>query len=117
MTELRNEYLTDEELEKLIADVEMHGMLECPSYMRQEVLEKTRVSLKKRKQQLLIYSFKVWAATAAALVLLFILPAQPQIPEAQLNITEKLSRQTGIMCESINDFTDMLIDRDRQEEY
>ena len=123
MTEQKMDYLTEEELEKLIEDVEMHGMLECPSYVRQEVLEKTRVSLRKRKQQFYIYSLKVWAASAAAIVLLFTLPSEPQMaefaeaPAEQFSITDKLSRHTSSVCESLNDFTDMLIYRESQEEY
>ena len=69
MTELRTEYLTDEELEKLIEDVEMQDMLTCPSYLRQEILEKTQVPLQKKKLQFYAYSFKVCAATAAAIVM------------------------------------------------
>ena len=117
MTEQKLDYLTDEELEKLIEDVEMHGMLECPSYVKQEILEKTRVSLRKRRQQFYIYSFKVWGATAAAIVLLFSLPQAPQMIEPQFSITDKLSRGTSSVCESLNNFTDMLIDRERWEEY
>ncbi len=117
MIEQKMDYLTEEELAKLIADVEMHGMLECPSYVRQEVLEKTRVSLKKRKRQFYIYSFKVWAATAAAIVLLFTLPTEPPVMESQFSFTGELSKRTNSVCESLNDFTDMLIDRERQEEY
>lgn len=117
MTEQKMDYLTDEELTKLIEDVEMHGMLECPSYVRQEVLEKTRVSLKKRKQQLLVYSFKVWAASAAAIILLFTLPTEVPTAEQQFSFTRELSKRTNNVCESLNDFTDMLVDRESQEEY
>lgn len=111
MTEQKMNYLTDEELEKLIKDVEMHGMLECPSYVRQETLQRAKVSLRKRKQQLYIYSLKVWAASAAAILLLFSLPLSSQIPQPRVSITDKLSRQTGVVCEHLNDFTDKLIER------
>ena len=117
MIEQKMDYLTDEELAKLIEDVEKHGMLECPSYVRQEVIRKTQVSLQKRKRQFYIYSFKVWAATAAALVILFTLPSVPQVTTPAFSITDKLSRHTNNVCESLNDFSDRLIDRERQEEY
>ena len=83
-------------------------------------MEKTRVSLRKRKRQFYIYSIKVWAASAAAIVLLFTLPSGPQMAEfaeAQFSITNKLSRHTSSMCESLNEFTDKLIYRESQEGY
>ena len=125
MTEQTMNYLTDDELEKLINDVEMHELLQCPSHVRQEVLEKTQVSLWKKKLQFYVYSVKVCAAAAAAIVILFTLPVEPQIPvmvespssEEQFSFTEELSKRTNSICESLNAFSDMLILRERTEEY
>lgn len=122
MTEQSVNYLTDEELEKLIMDVEHQGLLSCPSYVREEVLQRTEVSLKKRKQQFYLYSAKVCAAAAAAIFLLFTIPTgQLNTPEAvesrrQTSLTNILNEQTAEMCESLNDFSDMLIFREKQED-
>lgn len=124
MTEQKMNYLTDEELEKLIADVELHDMLTCPSYVGQEILEKTQVSLRKKKLQFYAYSFKVCAAAAAAIVLLFTIPVEPQMPvmtqnaaaEEQFSFTRELSKHANSICESLNEFSDMLIMRERLED-
>ncbi len=124
MNELKMNYLTDDELEKLIADVEEREMLTCPSYIRQEVLGKTQVSMQKKKLQFYAYSFKVCAAAAAAIVLLFTIPVEPQMPammedisvEEEFSITEELSKRTNSICESLNTFSDMLIFKDEVED-
>ncbi|MBQ8821712.1 MAG: hypothetical protein IJZ82_03650 [Lachnospiraceae bacterium] len=123
MTEQKWNYLTDEELEKLIQDVENRGMLSCPSYVRGEILQKTGVSLEKRKMQFYLYSAKVCAAAAAAIFLLFTIPAGPMVVSGEdmvakdrFSFTDKLNKQTTAMCESLNDFSDMLILREKQED-
>ncbi len=123
MTEQNMNYLTDEELEKLIQDVENQGMLHCPSYVRGEILQKTGVSLQKRKMQFYLYSAKVCAAAAAAIFLLFTIPegilpvsGGDMAGKEQFSFTDKLNKQTTAMCESLNDFSDMLIIRERQED-
>lgn len=118
MTDYKMDYLTDDELEKLIADVETHGMLTAPSYLRDEVLKKTEVPLYKKKLQFYAYSFKVCAAAAAAIVLMFSIPMDRELPEVreETSITEELSRRAGSLCESLNDFSDMLIRVERVEE-
>ena len=122
MTENSRDYLTDEELEKLIMDVENQGLLCCPSYVRGEVLQRVEVSQQKRKQKFYLYSVKVCVASAAAIFLLFTIPiGQLNTPEAlesrrQTSFTNMLSEQTDEMCESLNDFSDMLIFREKQED-
>lgn len=120
--ERRKDYLTEEELEKLILDVENQGMLSCPSYLRGEILQRTEVSLQKRKLQYYAYSIKVCVAAAAAIWFLFTVPIgnmlTPQTVAAreQVSFTDKLNRQTSVVCESLNDFSDMLILREKQED-
>ena len=122
MMEQRRSYLTDDELDRLIADVECQGLLQSPSYLRNEVLAGTENSLQKRKLQFYIYSVKVCAAAAAAIFVLFTIPAgQLTMPKQvadrqQETLLDKLGRQADVMCESVNNFSDMLIMKEKQED-
>ncbi|MDD3368763.1 MAG: hypothetical protein PHP50_07750 [Lachnospiraceae bacterium] len=65
--------MTEQELEKLIAEVEKDEMLQAPSYLKREIL--TKISGKKRaRKELVLYSLKIGFATAAALMVLTVLP-------------------------------------------
>lgn len=90
MEELKESYLTDEELERLIAQMEQEPMLQAPSYLKDEILNSLSQQDEKMKQwqakakfydrsqsrkQLWFYSAKVAIGAAAALAMLWILPA------------------------------------------
>lgn len=69
------DYLTDEALEKLISAVEAEPLLHPPKEFKQDLINQIRLKRKKSKEkQLLFYSIKVIAATAAALWLMIIMP-------------------------------------------
>ncbi|MGN0483104.1 MAG: hypothetical protein ACI4HI_06100 [Lachnospiraceae bacterium] len=129
-------YLSDEELQNLIADVEAHHMLQAPSYLKAEILTQAQqmkekqlpaveqnrkpVQLRqKRKQQLFFYRLKVSAAAAAAILLLFCLPnVEKQLPqnfEQKPSITRRLAETSGNWCEQMNRFSDFLISGSKKE--
>lgn len=92
------QYLSEEELERLISQVEQESMLQAPSYLKDEILTSLAAQDEKMKQlqgkaepynrsrykrQLWFYSAKVAIGAAAALLMLWITPANLiQLPSA-----------------------------------
>ena len=76
MNDIENSrYLSEEELEKLIATTEAEPMLHPPRGFKSEILGRIRRKRKLTKDlKLFSYSVKVFAATAAALTIMLILP-------------------------------------------
>lgn len=101
MTDKRDEYLSPEELDTLIRQVETREMLQAPSYLKDEILlcvkekaalpgswENTAqerngkrlpilrgiISNDRKKRELLAYSLRVGLAAAAAILMLFWMP-------------------------------------------
>lgn len=77
----RLEYLSEQELEQLILEVEAQELLQAPSYLRRETMQKLQRKYdpivpfqKKNKGTMAIYRIKVGMAVAAALIVLCILP-------------------------------------------
>ena len=74
------EYLSDEELNKLIADIETEGLAVAPESIEQKVIsfvdkkEARRSSGRSKKAEYYTYCFKVFGAVAAAILLLIISP-------------------------------------------
>ena len=78
-----NRYLSEEELEKLIAMTEAEPMLHPPRGFKSEILGRIRRKRKLTKDlKLFSYSVKVFAATAAALTIMLILPENIRPEEA-----------------------------------
>lgn len=87
-------YMTDEELEALIAEVEDHEMLAPPAYLKELIMEeaenfikstrKKRIDKKTAKIQFIIYSAKIIGAAAVALFCLTMVPLDlgGKMPEA-----------------------------------
>ena len=81
------EYLSDEALEQLIAEVEAEPLMHPPKDFKNEILQKLRRKRKHRKDaQLFLYSIKVVAASAAALLILITVP---QNFYSQENVTQR----------------------------
>ena len=91
MDENKTGYLTDEELNRLIDHVEQHEMLRAPSYLKAETMERLERALElqsrpvlprlpktrnEKTRELFLYSLKVGAAAAAAIVMLFSVPVK-----------------------------------------
>ncbi len=68
------QYMSDEELNQLIQDVELTAMLSPPSYLKDQIMEKVTSKRRYKQKQLFLYSMKVAAAAVAALYFLMIMP-------------------------------------------
>jgi len=80
MAEKNQEYLSDDELQRLIAEVEADGMLRAPSYLKAEIFSKLDSGAGRRKRaskgwRLFTYSAKVAFGAAAAIAMLWIVPS------------------------------------------
>ena len=90
-----NRYLSEEELEKLIAMTEAEPMLHPPRGFKSEILGRIRRKRKLTKDlRLFSYSVKVFAATAAALTIMLILPENIR-PEAAGHSAKEQTTQEG----------------------
>lgn len=74
--------MTESELLDFIEEVETKELHQAPDYLKKMILHKAD-PISKRKQ-LIIYSLKTIAATAAALVILFTLPSAPKTNEISM---------------------------------
>ena len=83
---MSHEYLSDEELQKLIMDVELNEMTKAPAKLQKKVLDAVDAAdkagniAKTKKQKIIeyrLYSLKVALAVAAAIVVMFIVPGVP----------------------------------------
>lgn len=82
MRTYREDYLSDQELEELIRQVEEQDMIAAPDYLEEKICTKIRQSeqvvqyraKKSTRQRLFFYSLKVIAASAAAIAFLYIVP-------------------------------------------
>lgn len=125
-------YFSEEELEKLIADVELNHMLEAPTGMKDSIMSKAReeniLNIRKStktsaKMQLIKYQIKVGIATAAALLILFVAPLEISMAGSNISsaesysknyqsFTSKIARKSDQLCEKFFDFTNQLISKE-----
>lgn len=71
-----SEYLTEEELACLIAQVERDGMLHAPKHMKNNVFKSLHMQKEAAKEkQLLLYQLRIAVTTAAAIAVLILMPA------------------------------------------
>ncbi|MDE6742874.1 MAG: hypothetical protein K2J95_03230 [Lachnospiraceae bacterium] len=73
------EYLSDEELEQLVKDVEAEPLHPAPEYLKNMILDKTEAYDKSGHKmstgmQLFVYSVKIMAAAAAAVIVILTVP-------------------------------------------
>lgn len=91
MNNIRDDYITDEALEELIASVESKPLMHPPKGFRDDIISQIRRKRKYKKNfQLFSYSMKVIAATAASLGIVLIVPD---------NISNEESTRPGIISE------------------
>lgn len=97
-----NRYLSEEELEKLIAMTEAEPMLHSPGEFKSEILGRIRRKRKHVKNlRLFSYSVKVFAATAAALTIMLIAPETIRPEEVEPGKTVQ-ERQVQEMSQIFN---------------
>ncbi|MBO4457146.1 MAG: hypothetical protein J5802_05465 [Butyrivibrio sp.] len=83
---MSREYLSDEELQKLISDIELGDMAEAPVHLEEKVLRaidsskgtgnKERIR-KKKIVEYRMYRMKVALTVAAAIIVMFLVPYSP----------------------------------------
>ena len=100
-----NRYLSEEELEKLISMTEAEPMLHPPRGFKSEIFGRIRRKRKLTKDlRLFSYSVKVFAATAATLTIMLILPENIRPEEAGYSSQEQTvqERQEQEMSQIFN---------------
>lgn len=127
-------YLTDKELENLIAQTEAEPMLHPPKEFQHEIIAIVRRKRQKSKnRKLFFYGMKVFAAAAAMLCILFIIPGDirpedrfengriqndrsepgPWMQEAEEageeNLARQLNRQMNEYCSRLNGQLNQLV--------
>lgn len=71
----KKEYMSDEELEQFIAEIEAEPLLHPPRELKNDILQTLHQKKKHQKNmQLFLYGMKVAAATAAAIMILLSVP-------------------------------------------
>lgn len=102
----RQTYLSDEELNMLIAEAETEQTIAPPSDLEQRIMRKVAAQQhQKEKRDFVLYSLKITAAAAAAIFLIFTAPVSlhntagkevlPQ--QRQESVYQKLNRATEDM--------------------
>ena len=126
MDEIKTEYLSEEELNDLICQVEEKEMLRAPAYLKRETLQQIRqenrllcpapVLEKRRRRDLTLYSLKVGIAAAAAIAALFLMPAGGEggkLWSGETNgsgaVVEHLSEKSDLLCQKLNTVSTWLV--------
>ena len=98
---MSHEYLSDEELQKLISDVELNDIVQAPVHLQEKVLDAVNAAdragnvAKTKKQKIIeyrLYSLKVALAVAAAIAVMFIVPYVP-VAYRDVDLMEKIGSQ------------------------
>ena len=92
------DYLTDEELQKLIASVESSDLLSAPGYLKDAIIQKAAPKRPRRQHELLLFSAKIITAAAASIALLFTMPDFEQMgnfPQRSIITAERPAENTG----------------------
>lgn len=106
--------MSDEELWKLIEEVENDSMHKAPDYLKEMTLQKIKTEKTDRSQnqtkQFLYYKVRVFGAMAASLVILFALPQpetirRPEHPPVVQTVHEKSNE----ICDFLNRFSNDLL--------
>lgn len=107
---MTKEYLSDEELQRLIDEAERAPLLAAPSYLKTEILQKAdRMALQPAQKrgrpmlppswQFAVYSLKVGLAAAAAVLVLLYIPMKPgefSLPRIKFQVEAKETLFGGI---------------------
>lgn len=107
--------MNDEELWKLIEEVEKEPLHKAPDYLKELTLRKIQTkpepASKDRTKQYLYYKIRVFAAMAASLMVLFFLP-QPKQPERaeQTSVMQTVHEKSNELCAFLNNFSNDLIE-------
>lgn len=95
---MKHQYLSDEELEKLIENIEEEPLYRAPDYLKPEILKRARQNrircrMQSKEIQLFTYSIKIVAAAAAALLMIMTIPVRSKDEVVEY---QEQQRQAGL---------------------
>ena len=95
---MSHQYLSEEELEKLIESIEEEPLYRAPDYLKSEILKRARQNrsrcrMQSKEIQLFAYSIKIVAAAAAALVMITTIPVRSKDEVVEY---QEQQRQAGL---------------------
>ena len=133
-------YLSEEELEKLIAEVETNSMLHAPHNLKDEILqaaeqEQSDLSVKKeivkkrpaayqksRRRAFFLYVLEVEAVSAAAIAMLFLTPVRnadswtsQKVQDPTSSVMYQINEKSNAFCSHLYDFSNRMIMTDSEK--
>ncbi|MCH4192620.1 MAG: hypothetical protein LKF52_09955 [Butyrivibrio sp.] len=121
----REEYLSDEELEKLIAETETDKVFNPPEYLEAETLQKIGTyrmerRIKRSRREFSLYALKISAAAAAAILVIFTTPSAERLHQMKDSVPRQeqqdhrdgdgiLKRLSGSLYEHLDSVTDQMM--------
>lgn len=107
--------MSDEELLKMIEEIENENLHKAPDYLKNMTLKKIEAGRTKEKltkaEQLFYYKVRVFAAMAASLLLLFAMP-QPQKEQQaseRTSVMQNVHQKSNELCSFLNQFSNSLV--------
>ena len=121
----REEYLSDEELQKLIAETETDKAVNPPAYLEAETLQKIGAyrmerRIKRSRREFSLYALKISAAAAAAILVIFTAPSAERLHQMKDSVPRQeqqdhrdgdgiLKRLSGSLYEHLDSVTDQMM--------
>lgn len=95
---MKQQYLSEEELEKLIDNIEKEPLYRAPDYLKPEILKRARQNrircrMQSKEIQLFTYSIKIVAAAAAAVIMVMTMPVRSKNEVVEY---QEQQRQAGL---------------------
>lgn len=106
--------MSDAELLKFIEEIEKDSLHKAPDYLKEMTLNKAEMNLKKVKktkaEQLFAYKVRVFAAMAASLMLLLVIPQpEPRQETIEPSIMKTFYVKSNELVDFLNQFSNDLI--------
>lgn len=125
---MKQEYFSDDELEKFLQDVEENEMHRAPFYLKREIMEqafpeqklrstvdKKKIMSRAQRQKWIMYNCKVVLAAAAAILVLFLLPTGEngilggEDDGNMSQVTNSIGSKSEQLCDVLSNISDKLI--------
>lgn len=124
---MKQEYFSDDELEKFLEDVEEYHMHAAPFYLKREIMEqafpdqllyaggKNKFTSRVQKRKWVIYNCKVVLAATAAILILFLLPTgengmlRGEDASDISQVTNRIGFKSEQLCDVLSNISDKLI--------
>lgn len=125
---MKQEYFSEDELEKFLEDVEENYMHTAPFYLKQEIMEQAfskqlsvytghekRKLSRAQKRTWIMYNCKVVLASATAILFLFLIPTgensimQGENVSAMSQVTDSIGTKSEQICDVLSKISDKMI--------